>query len=179
MKCSTCNREIPDHAKFCSYCGAKTERKLFCPSCGTGNPPQAAFCIQCGTGLAAGAAQEPPVRREAKPSPPSPGITPDSVTVYYKTNKSAFGTTTVGKLSISPSGVSFAVSFSLSTKSLNHSYSFSDIRATEFKMTRMGLQPQLGYNVTLKDGTVHEYAYDIIRKSALQRIDEVIRSQIR
>ena len=37
MKCSECNAEIADNAKFCPVCGAKVEKEepvKICPNCG-------------------------------------------------------------------------------------------------------------------------------------------------
>lgn len=51
MKCSECNAEIADNAKFCPKCGAKVERiELIkkCPNCGEPLKDGAKFCAKCG-----------------------------------------------------------------------------------------------------------------------------------
>ena len=46
MKCSKCQFENPDGAKFCNECGSRLE--FPCPQCGKGNPPDSKFCNECG-----------------------------------------------------------------------------------------------------------------------------------
>lgn len=183
MRCPKCNGEIPDAASFCSFCGTRIESQaVFCPACGTSQPPNAVYCIKCGTNIKNNGYEANTQQQNTHNTGTNYGthaVTPDSVTVYYKTGNGVFGTNTIGKLSVSSSGVAFASSFSLSTKEVNHAYSFDSISSTEFRMTRAGLQPQMGYHVVLKNGTEHHYVYDIMHKSALQRIDNTIKSQIR
>lgn len=49
MKCSKCNVEISDDAKFCPVCGAKVEPESKCPNCGEKLDNGAKFCTKCGT----------------------------------------------------------------------------------------------------------------------------------
>ena len=49
MKCSKCNAEIADDAKFCPVCGAKVEPESKCPNCGEKLETGAKFCTKCGT----------------------------------------------------------------------------------------------------------------------------------
>ena len=52
MKCSKCNAEIADNAKFCPKCGAKVEKvepTNVCPNCGNVLKEGAKFCTKCGT----------------------------------------------------------------------------------------------------------------------------------
>ena len=49
MKCSHCQTENPNEARFCMNCGKPLE--LICSNCGKKNPPEAKFCINCGTQL--------------------------------------------------------------------------------------------------------------------------------
>jgi class 3 adenylate cyclase len=51
MRCSNCNRDNPDDAKFCVGCGNPFWGR--CTKCGAENPSDASFCKQCGTRLAA------------------------------------------------------------------------------------------------------------------------------
>src|SRR3989304_6152527 len=46
MKCSKCQYDNPEGARFCGECGAKLEIK--CQSCGKENPPINKFCYECG-----------------------------------------------------------------------------------------------------------------------------------
>ena len=46
MKCSNCQYNNLEGARFCGECGAKLEVK--CQSCGKGNPPTNKFCGECG-----------------------------------------------------------------------------------------------------------------------------------
>ncbi|MGN0151655.1 MAG: SPFH domain-containing protein [Wujia sp.] len=49
--CTNCGSNIPDGAKFCMNCGAKTEitKQIFCMQCGSPMPADAKFCMNCGT----------------------------------------------------------------------------------------------------------------------------------
>ena len=193
MICPECNREIPDVAKFCSYCGCTIQTQRNCPACGEPYKAGAVFCAQCGMRLGektpgrqntygatpANGGYAAPHTYDSTPAPGSSYVNTESVTLNYSTGTNTiFGAMSLGKLTVSPAGVNFAVSFTLSSKNINHSYRFDEIQSTEFKMTRAGLQPYLSYRVTLKNGTVHNYIYSIIQKAALQRIDATIRSQM-
>ena len=46
MRCSKCNAEISDDAKFCGSCGNKLEK--VCPDCNLSNPAFNRFCEGCG-----------------------------------------------------------------------------------------------------------------------------------
>lgn len=48
MKCSKCNAEISDNAKFCPICGSKVEQESKCPNCGAIVSNDAKFCTKCG-----------------------------------------------------------------------------------------------------------------------------------
>ncbi len=51
MKCSECNAEIADNAKFCPKCGAKVEKEVpvkNCLNCGEVLKDGAKFCAKCG-----------------------------------------------------------------------------------------------------------------------------------
>ncbi len=48
MKCSKCNAEIADNAKFCPICGTKVEIENKCPNCGATIKKDAKFCPECG-----------------------------------------------------------------------------------------------------------------------------------
>ena len=56
MKCSQCQSENPDKAKFCIKCGKAME--FHCPKCGAITPVIGAFCMECGHNLQA--PQKPP-----------------------------------------------------------------------------------------------------------------------
>lgn len=47
LKCKSCNKNIPQDAKFCPYCGASTQS--YCSNCGKELPKDVAFCPFCGT----------------------------------------------------------------------------------------------------------------------------------
>jgi len=49
MKCSKCQFDNPEGAKFCNGCGNKLE--LACPRCENVNPPGSRFCNECGHDL--------------------------------------------------------------------------------------------------------------------------------
>ena len=49
MKCSICQTENPEQAKFCIECGAKLE--YYCPNCGAVTPATGRFCMECGQSL--------------------------------------------------------------------------------------------------------------------------------
>ena len=48
MKCSKCNAEIDDNARFCPECGNKIEKLQFCANCGAKLEEGATFCSNCG-----------------------------------------------------------------------------------------------------------------------------------
>lgn len=52
MICSVCHKELPDHANFCAFCGAK---QSVCPVCHKQLPGNANFCVFCGAKQAAAA----------------------------------------------------------------------------------------------------------------------------
>ena len=47
-KCSKCGSELPDKAKFCPSCGARTSNELKCPNCDSKLPRIVNFCPACG-----------------------------------------------------------------------------------------------------------------------------------
>ncbi len=49
MKCSKCQNENPEKAKFCIKCGAPLE--FHCPNCNAVTPPTGKFCMECGHNL--------------------------------------------------------------------------------------------------------------------------------
>lgn len=50
MQCPACTEQIPDHARFCAFCGTPLRR---CPNCERVYPTAAEFCGVCGTTLSA------------------------------------------------------------------------------------------------------------------------------
>lgn len=52
MNCTSCGKELPTTAKFCTNCGTKVSRESYCPQCGTQVSATAKFCHYCGTKLA-------------------------------------------------------------------------------------------------------------------------------
>lgn len=57
MKCSKCQSENREGAKFCQGCGSELE--LTCPSCGQPLQPNARFCDECGKDLREPAEAQP------------------------------------------------------------------------------------------------------------------------
>ena len=51
MRCSSCDADNPETAKFCGACGAALP--INCSKCGEPNRPGSRFCNQCGAALAA------------------------------------------------------------------------------------------------------------------------------
>lgn len=49
MKCSKCQSENPDGAKFCIECGSSFAQ--LCPECGAKTPAKGKFCMECGHDL--------------------------------------------------------------------------------------------------------------------------------
>jgi ribosomal protein L40E len=58
MKCSSCQSENPDGAKFCIECGSSFEHR--CQQCGPTTPAGAKFCMECGYKLK-GSGQKPTI----------------------------------------------------------------------------------------------------------------------
>ncbi len=76
MRCTFCQADNPDGARFCRACGkplsvAPTAAAPGCPRCQASNPPGAKFCKACGASLTA-AASPPP----APPPAPQPVVSP-------------------------------------------------------------------------------------------------------
>jgi hypothetical protein len=74
MKCSKCQFENREEAKFCKKCGNKLE--LICPSCVHPYQPDSIFCDECGHDL-----------REAKPATPIDYSEPQSYTPKFLADK--------------------------------------------------------------------------------------------
>lgn len=55
MICGKCGKEIPDNAKFCRFCGGKTDtvrvKNKYCVRCGKPLPEGAKFCPECETAV--------------------------------------------------------------------------------------------------------------------------------
>lgn len=51
MVCKKCGKEVRDTAKFCSGCGSKIEKVIFCEECGAENTTDAIYCEECGNRL--------------------------------------------------------------------------------------------------------------------------------
>lgn len=54
MFCSYCGRGLPEHVKFCPYCGNSTSREKVekcCPACGWSTTEDMVYCVECGTTL--------------------------------------------------------------------------------------------------------------------------------
>lgn len=165
MLCPNCNAELPNEAKFCSFCGQQLILEISCPKCGNKFPQGTVFCMECGTKLTSGQDKS--------------YVISDCIKLTLQTGKStAFGTNTFGTFSVSPAGISYTATFTLSSKEVNHSYGFSDIKSTEFKMSHGGFQPFFGYTVILKNGTIYNYVYSPIQKTHLKEIDNIIRAQM-
>ncbi len=69
MKCSACEAENKDGAKFCNECGAPLS--LRCPHCGSGVRAGQKFCDECGTPLRGSGtgADVGPVTAASEPTP--------------------------------------------------------------------------------------------------------------
>ncbi len=52
MQCPSCNKNVPEGAKFCVSCGAPIVEKSFCTACGAEVNPELPFCSKCGVALA-------------------------------------------------------------------------------------------------------------------------------
>ena len=74
MRCSSCDSEHSESAKFCDTCG--TPVRVRCPSCGSSNRPGARFCNECGATLGnpSVAANVPDVSQLKSPAVSTPTI---------------------------------------------------------------------------------------------------------
>jgi tetratricopeptide (TPR) repeat protein len=63
MKCTKCQTENTDGAKFCIACGQQLQTEIVCPQCQHTNKPTAKFCEECGHSLVE------PVPETTPPSP--------------------------------------------------------------------------------------------------------------
>lgn len=129
----------------------------------------------------------PPVNTYSNPNP-QPGpmggayVNPNPVVlearVGLRTGKglSAFSAANTGKLKVTPEGADFFMTLGKSAH--NHSYSLDQIADTKFNVTHAGIQPILGYTVTLKGGTEYVYTYSPVQKNKMQSIDAILRSKL-
>ena len=69
LRCSKCDSDNPEGAKFCIDCAAPLANS--CPKCGQENLPRAKFCADCATPVIA-AAPKSKVQPESTPSRVSP-----------------------------------------------------------------------------------------------------------
>lgn len=67
MKCTKCQFENPEKAKFCIECGNRLE--FTCPQCSNVNPPGSKFCNKCGHNLA-----KPAIPSESSPPSEQPDL---------------------------------------------------------------------------------------------------------
>lgn len=51
LRCPSCEKKLPDTARFCMYCGEPVPVPDACPKCNALCPPDARFCMNCGTKL--------------------------------------------------------------------------------------------------------------------------------
>ncbi len=51
MNCPACDRQLPDDATFCGYCGSALASERACASCGRSNPADMGFCLGCGSSM--------------------------------------------------------------------------------------------------------------------------------
>lgn len=88
MFCIKCGNELPDDAKFCSKCGAKTNvinDSPVCPNCGNKLLDGAAFCTKCGTKTTGGGEQQSNTESKAAATQ-----TADDAEYNYKRGKESF-----------------------------------------------------------------------------------------
>ncbi len=52
MNCPSCDRELPEDATFCGYCGSALRPEQTCARCGRSNPAEMRFCLECGRAFA-------------------------------------------------------------------------------------------------------------------------------
>lgn len=70
MRCSACQHENREEAKFCEACGQQLA--LACPACGKPARTGAAFCDTCGAALKAKATGNGQQEKKTHPRPPIP-----------------------------------------------------------------------------------------------------------
>ena len=51
MNCPSCDRELPNDATFCGYCGNALRPEQVCSACGRSNPADMRFCLGCGSSM--------------------------------------------------------------------------------------------------------------------------------
>ena len=79
MKCTNCNAELIEGAKFCGKCGTPAPKpepeEVKCSKCGAKLVPNAKFCGKCGTPVSQAAATTPVAPEVAKTKPAAPKST--------------------------------------------------------------------------------------------------------
>jgi class 3 adenylate cyclase/ribosomal protein L40E len=81
MKCSKCQSENPDQARFCIECGNSLE--LLCPQCEAKAPAGAKFCMKCGQAL--NGASDKPVVEYSQPQSYTPKFLADKILTSRRT----------------------------------------------------------------------------------------------
>ena len=203
--CPYCGQPVTPPEVFCTGCGEKLkEGFMFCPICGTpvkgarptprpdpnsGHTPNQnqSYTPNQNQDYSGNRNQEytPPRNDDTKQGTSSQNSGANTygawdtktVTVNYRTGKgnTAFSQS-AGSLTVSRDKVSFS---SMMGSKHNHSYPISDIVSTVFAMTRLGLAPEPGYTVTLRDGRTFTYIYSPFIKGKLREADSMIQSLIR
>jgi len=79
----------------------------------------------------------------------------------------------MGTLTFTQNEVSFAGGIGSGN---NHSYPLSNIAGTEFKVVRLGLSPNPGYVIKLKNGEEKVYIYSPFIKGQLMQADQAIKN---
>ena len=187
--CPHCGQKFPPPERYCTHCGQKMEPgHVFCFDCGARfgsdreqprptsaqNPPQYEQPNEQPNEQAyehefepryASAQNEQPQYEQPQQYQQGNGTFEHKITVNYRLGggNTAFSSKS-GSLEVSSTEVRFT---SWMGSNHNHSYALRDIQSTQFKMVRLGIVPQAGYIVTLKNGVEHCYYYSPLLKSKL------------
>ena len=187
--CRNCNREIPfDDAKFCPECGSKLPPpERFCTECGCEIDYSYKFCLNCGKKIGAVNDEQPiPLKiqdngnatnkisdTDTRKHGSDAGFT-YSVTVNYRLGGgNTVFSQSMGTLTFTQNEISFAGTLGSGN---NHSYPISNIASTEFKVVRLGLSPNPGYVVRLKNGEEKIYIYSPFIKGQLVQADQAVKN---
>ena len=99
------------------------------------------------------------------------------VTLRTGNGATIFSAIESGTLTVTSNGITYEAKLGSSKR--NHSYGIDQIAHTKLGFTHAGLQPYLGYTVTLKNGTTHVYVISPIYYNKFKTIDAYILSKMR
>ncbi len=196
--CPFCGSKLSPPERFCTECGCEIDYSYkYCRRCGNKIGSDDEQSIAFGTGSYDSSLQNEIKNTTITETPISSYIQYDNsstkkasytnphknestagfsykITVNYRLGKgNTVFSQSMGTLTFTQNEVSFVGSIGSGN---NHSYPLSNIAGTEFKVVRLGLSPNPGYVVKLKNGEEKVYIYSPFIKGQLVQADQAIKN---